>query len=105
MIPPKAALADPQAANHSTLTAKTKELTAAAGTELDRMIREQPRLLFGRERTAPGALAEVANELLHARLLGTGGVATEQPRKVSRGGFAQGVGRGQVLFGERGAYA
>jgi Domain of Unknown Function with PDB structure (DUF3857)/Transglutaminase-like superfamily len=32
-----AALADPQAANHPTLTAKTRELTAAAGTELDRI--------------------------------------------------------------------
>lgn len=32
-----ATLADPQAASHATLTAKTKELTATAGTELDRI--------------------------------------------------------------------
>ena len=32
-----ATLADPQAASHSTLTAKTKELTAAASTELERI--------------------------------------------------------------------
>jgi hypothetical protein len=32
-----ATLADPQAAGHSTLTAKTKELTASAGSEIDRI--------------------------------------------------------------------